>query len=182
MILAGETSNLGGLVDLVNDQGSIIVVNSMYAATVSISAPNGAFAITFPGTAVLGGAPMSEWDPVLNYPGGNPHTALDITQLNNNANSAIAYVASSAYGSFTMSSLLGSSGSTNYCETYFNNGPTQVNTCSGPLDHSPRRLPARQSGRQLRRLGEATPGSAPRAPATSSTPRATTSRTSRTSR
>ncbi|MDX6411833.1 MAG: hypothetical protein QOE91_1349, partial [Gaiellaceae bacterium] len=62
MILAGEVSNLGGLVDLVNDRGSIIVTNSMYAANISVRAPNGAFAISFTGTAVLGAAPMSEWD------------------------------------------------------------------------------------------------------------------------
>ena len=42
LIVAGPASNLGGLIDLVDDQGSIIIVNSIYAATVSISAPNGA--------------------------------------------------------------------------------------------------------------------------------------------
>jgi len=72
MIIAGELSNLGGLVDLVNDQGSIVVTAPFYAAQVSISAPNGAFALTVIGTAVLGSAPMSDWDNVLLFPGGNP--------------------------------------------------------------------------------------------------------------
>ena len=113
MILAGPSSNLGGLIDLVNDQGSIIIVNSIYAASVSISAPNGAVAVSFNGTAVLGGAPMSEWDSVVVYPAGNPHTALDIANLDNNASQAVAFVASYLYPGFTMSSLLGHSGDTN---------------------------------------------------------------------
>jgi hypothetical protein len=117
IIVAGEVSNLGGLVTLVNDQGSIIVTNAMYAGNISISAPNGAFAISFTGTAVLGAAPMSEWDNVINYPGGNPHTVVGgINVLDQSATTAIAYVANSEHPYDGMSeqqymySLLGNDG------------------------------------------------------------------------
>ncbi len=98
IIIAGATANLSGLVSLIDDEGSIIVTNSMYAANISISAPNGAFAISFSGTAVLGSAPMSEWQNVIVYPGGNPATTVGgINALNANSNTAIAYVANSKY-------------------------------------------------------------------------------------
>jgi len=116
MIIAGELSNLGGLVDLVNDQGSIVVTAPFYAAQVSISAPNGAFALTVIGTAVLGSAPMSDWDNVLLFPGGNPHTILTLSDLNPNV--AIEYAADSQHPGYAsvgdlMYALIGNKDTTN---------------------------------------------------------------------
>ena len=64
---------------------------------------------------------MSEWDVdlldkiakpgAIVYPGGNPHSALDIALLHPNL--AIAFGVESAHPGFSMTSLIGHSGDTN---------------------------------------------------------------------
>ncbi|MGH3025718.1 MAG: hypothetical protein ACRDLR_04650, partial [Gaiellaceae bacterium] len=93
--IGGEMSNLGGHIEIDNAQGSILAIAAIYADSVSLSAPNGALIENLGSDAVvLGSAPMSEFDGLIVYPAGDPHTGnSSIHDLNNQANTAIAYVA-----------------------------------------------------------------------------------------
>ncbi|MGH2997914.1 MAG: beta strand repeat-containing protein, partial [Gaiellaceae bacterium] len=107
--IGGEISNLSGHVELDTNQGSVLAIQPIYADSISIYAPNGAVienlcdASGYCGSTVLGTAPMSEFQGYIFYPGGSPITATTITDLNNNADQAIAVVANSEHSGFSSS-------------------------------------------------------------------------------
>ncbi|MGH2998184.1 MAG: beta strand repeat-containing protein, partial [Gaiellaceae bacterium] len=111
--IGGEMSNLGGHIEIDNAQGSILAIAAIYADSVSLSAPNGALIENLGSNAVvLGSAPQSEFDSLIVYPAGNPHTGdSSINELNQSANTAIAYVATAEnQNAVTEAQLLASEG------------------------------------------------------------------------
>ena len=78
LLIAGDITNLGGLVSLNNSQGSFgFSGQRIDAQQFNVTVPNGAVAISSNGPNGMynaGASPQAEWDYAISYPGGAPGT------------------------------------------------------------------------------------------------------------
>ncbi len=75
LFFTDNVTNVAGAVEVNNATGSIGLAANMNAQQVTMTAPEGAFAVSANGPGGLfnvGGSPFSEWANAIYYPGGNP--------------------------------------------------------------------------------------------------------------
>ena len=70
IFLQGQISNLGGAIEVTNQTGSIAQFAPVAGRTLSITAPNGTYAVNMPNsTFPIGGVPEAVWRPFVLLPG-----------------------------------------------------------------------------------------------------------------
>ncbi|HEY1852867.1 MAG TPA: hypothetical protein VGG60_17730 [Candidatus Binataceae bacterium] len=105
LFYTGALTNLGGLIHLINDFGSIGPKANSTSDQSIVYAPNGAYVFQADGADgnyIAGGSAYDEWASDIVYPGGAPSTSL--TALNGNA--AMNYVATAIYERGTYNGIL----------------------------------------------------------------------------
>jgi len=94
IFLQGAISNLGGAIDVTNQTGSIAQFAPVEGRTLSITAPNGSYAVNVPGQLYnLGSAPEAVWRPFMLLPASAQDGAFMVANYlyNRNADGSQKY-------------------------------------------------------------------------------------------
>ncbi len=118
LFISGPVENLGGVVNITNKSGSLGQAGTIFGEQVNISVPNGIYVVPPPASGVYfaGGNPVSEWQNVMIFPGGNPSdsSVAGSDDLGPNPDLAVSYVANAEYNDGQTTDPLGETIAGNY--------------------------------------------------------------------